>query len=227
MKRILLLVMLLASISLLIGARPMQHKDRPILPESLAEIAGEAVWYHEWPHGRLPLEPDGYDLVRGPFNFVAGNHGMTMDNWGMETTYRSRKDDIQFSVWVLEDETRGVGPKSADGPKSPGLLADGPISGIPIKATQGEATSRAIEFHDLRAGIAVWTSKDAPETQTDRYGRLQGPRHVILVFRIQETLFLISSRDRNPIEMIERNLLSFAELVYQRNIDRTKDQPHQ
>jgi hypothetical protein len=44
----------------------MNSDNRIPLVESLAKLMDGDAWYYEWPHGLLPLEPKGFDLVSGP-----------------------------------------------------------------------------------------------------------------------------------------------------------------
>jgi hypothetical protein len=203
--------LLLAVIALLsIGARSIMEEDYPIPPESVEKIVGEGIWYYTWPHGLLPLEPKGYNLVSGPFDYTTRTKGKTMEHWGMKATYGFKRDDIQFSAWVLQ----GMSQKDR-------ALFSHPAG--PIWGAEQQVDSRVVKFHNLKAGIGVLQHKDAPEQKPDRHGRIQAPRTVFLVLRMEDKLFLFCSRDLAPIENIEETLLSFAEQVYQRNIDNRKE----
>ena len=203
MRHTFLFLILFVAFSLSSGATSLMKEDYPILPESLERMAGEAIWYYAWPHGLLPLEPNEFELVTGPFDLTGVTHGKKMNNWGMKTTYRSNKDDVQLSAWVLEDKR----------------LEDRTMFAVgPIMAIKDQGTSRTCEFHKLKAGIGVWDIRNAPSEEIDRFGRVQGSRCVSMAFRLEDKLFLLSSRDRKPVKMVEKSLLRFAEQVYRRNM---------
>ena len=45
------------------------------IPDQLAKIVGSGAWFYMWPHGHLPLEPDGYALKSAPVDFTMPHGG--------------------------------------------------------------------------------------------------------------------------------------------------------
>jgi hypothetical protein len=178
-----------------VRVRSLMVEDYPILPRDLESIVGKGVWYYAWPHGLLPLEPEGFKLISGPFDYSKGDEGMTMNNWGMKTTYESNKDKSRFSVWVLEDL------------KDLSEEAHRLISVAPISVSAKPITTHAIAFHELKAGIGIekGTEGKPPESST-------------VLFRLNGRLFVIRSTTRKIDSQGEQNqLLKFAEQLYLRN----------
>jgi hypothetical protein len=186
----------------------MNSDNRIPLVESLAKLMDGDAWYYEWPHGLLPLEPKGFDLVSGPLNFTEITKGMRVNNWGMKTVYQSREGDVQVSASVLMDKSGEDRSK---------------INVSSVIPLPDSGASRSLDFHGLKAGIAWMDHPD--KNAIDSRGRKQGARSVILAFRMDEYLFVLSSRDDKPVELVEKTLLALAEEIRGRKLSGGSDIP--
>lgn len=163
-----------------------------ILPKPLEDIVGQGAWLYHWPHGCLPLEPEGFELQSAPVDFTKGNRGMTKSNWGMPSIYKSDDGGVTLTARVLEyhrvDEMEGK------------ILAI-----WPQKYWPEPCQFKAHDFHGLSAATGCLCRATEGDSETRRQFRLS--------FRTGDLLILLEAETTGTSDL-EPVLLEFAEIVY-------------
>ena len=161
------------------------------IPDRLQEIVGSGVWLYVWPHGNLPLEPNGYTLQSAPIDFTKGNGGRIKPNWGMDSVYLSADKHMMITARVLEYRNL----KEMKGREMTFAISPQKYWREPIRFT-------AFAFHDTKAASGVPSKNEA--NTADCY----------LAFRVENRLFMLEGKASGKVVDAKEAVLKFAEKIY-------------